>query len=88
MIRFLDRLAALLLIWVIKVYQTTLSFDHGPLRHLFPYGYCRFHPTCSNYALLALERFGLVSGSWLAIKRLVRCHPWNQGGNDPVPTHL
>ena len=46
---------------------------------------CRFDPTCSSYALQALERHGAVKGSWLAMKRIVRCHPWGGSGIDPVP---
>ncbi|UCF35952.1 MAG: membrane protein insertion efficiency factor YidD [Acidobacteriota bacterium] len=47
---------------------------------------CRFHPTCSEYAVQALERFGIVKGSGLALRRILRCHPWNEGGFDPVPS--
>ena len=46
---------------------------------------CRFHPTCSAYALEALERHGATTGSYLAAKRILRCHPWCDGGADPVP---
>ncbi len=46
---------------------------------------CRFHPTCSVYAAQAVERHGALRGSWLAMKRLARCHPFNPGGLDPVP---
>ncbi|MGG7054610.1 membrane protein insertion efficiency factor YidD [Nitrosomonas sp. ANs5] len=46
---------------------------------------CRFYPTCSNYAQEALGKYGLVKGLWMSAKRVLRCHPWNQGGYDPVP---
>jgi len=46
---------------------------------------CRFEPTCSEYAAQAIERYGAVKGGVLAVKRIVRCHPWNRGGFDPVP---
>lgn len=62
---------------LIKVYQWTLSPLLGP--------HCRFHPTCSQYAAEAIERFGFMRGSWLALCRLLRCHPFHPGGFDPVP---
>jgi len=46
---------------------------------------CRFTPTCSQYAIDALERHGAARGSWLALRRVLRCHPWGGGGFDPVP---
>lgn len=48
---------------------------------------CRFYPSCSSYAETAIERFGVIRGSWLALRRLSKCHPWHVGGLDPVPDH-
>lgn len=72
-IRPLTRLALLL----IYVYRWLLS-------PLLPAS-CRYHPSCSAYALEAVRRYGGVAGGWLACKRLLRCHPWGGGGIDPVP---
>jgi len=46
---------------------------------------CRFTPTCSAYALTSIERYGVIKGGWMAVRRIGRCHPWNPGGYDPVP---
>jgi len=78
----IPRRVVLALIWV---YQHTLSFDHGPLKVFFPYGYCRFSPSCSMYGAQAIERFGVIKGGALAAWRIARCNPWNPGGHDDVP---
>lgn len=73
-----------LLLNLIKIYQKTLSLDHGYLSKLFPFGYCKFQPTCSEYAYQAINKYGIIKGSWLSMKRILRCNPLNRGGNDPV----
>jgi uncharacterized protein len=62
---------------IIRIYQLTLSPLFGP--------HCRFYPSCSCYARSAIERHGVFQGSWLSLKRLLRCHPFADGGYDPVP---
>jgi hypothetical protein len=70
---------------MIRFYQRTLSPDHGPLRKLWPYGACKFHPTCSEYALEAIDQHGVIIGMMLGTSRLFRCTPFAKGGYDPVP---
>ncbi|KKQ95018.1 MAG: hypothetical protein UT66_C0026G0011 [candidate division CPR2 bacterium GW2011_GWC1_39_9] len=71
-------------ITLINIYQKTLSPDHGPLRGLFPNGACRYQPTCSQYTKEAIEKYGLTKGSFKGALRILRCHPWAKGGEDPV----
>ncbi len=71
-------------IFLIKTYQKTLSLDHGPFKHLFPHGYCRFYPTCSEYAIQAIKKYGIILGGLKAAWRIIRCNPFNKGGNDPI----
>jgi uncharacterized protein len=69
---------------LIKVYQKTLSFDHGVFKSNFPNGYCRFTPTCSEYGYQAVEKFGVIRGGLKILWRIARCNPWSKGGHDPV----
>lgn len=66
-----------LLVGLIRAYQYVLAPWWG--------GQCRFTPTCSHYAIEALERHGALAGTWFATRRILRCHPWSAGGYDPVP---
>jgi uncharacterized protein len=63
--------------WTIRGYQLVISPMIGPR--------CRFYPSCSCYAHTAIERYGVVRGFWLGLRRLLRCHPFAPGGYDPVP---
>ncbi len=69
-----------LVLALIRFYQKFISPLFGPK--------CRFYPTCSAYAFTAIERFGLIRGGWLAIKRIVKCNPFHPGGVDYVPETL
>lgn len=69
-----------ILVAVVRAYQRWISPVRPPV--------CRFSPTCSAYAVTAIERFGPLRGGWLAARRLLRCGPWHPGGHDPVPSHV
>ena len=66
-----------LLVIPIKLYQVLISPILGPN--------CRYHPTCSQYSIEAINKYGPFKGTWLAIKRISSCHPWGGSGHDPVP---
>jgi len=66
-----------ILLVLIKAYQYLISPMLGPS--------CRFTPTCSEYAVQALNKYGALKGFWLSVKRVGRCHPWHDGGYDPLP---
>lgn len=82
-----------LILTAIRFYQRYLSFDTGILKFLFltlrlrsgQAQACRFQPRCSEYSYQAIERYGIITGSVLGVKRILRCHPWSNGGYDPVP---
>jgi putative membrane protein insertion efficiency factor len=65
-----------ILVSLIRFYQLCISPLLG--------NNCRYYPTCSQYAIEAIEKKGIIKGSWMAIKRICRCHPWHDGGYDPV----
>jgi putative membrane protein insertion efficiency factor len=67
-----------------RLYKSVLS----PILHAFSPSQCLYLPTCSEYAYVALVRFGVFKGSWLALRRVARCHPFAKGGLDPVPSSV
>lgn len=73
-----------MLLLLIRLYQKILSPDHGFLRPFFAPGACIYRPTCSEYAYQAIKQYGTIRGIILGAKRLIRCHPWHEGGYDPV----
>jgi hypothetical protein len=68
----------------IKFYQKTFSLDHGPMKNLFPHGFCRFNPTCSEYGIEAIRKYGVIRGGLKTMWRIMRCNPLSKGGYDPV----
>jgi putative membrane protein insertion efficiency factor len=73
----LKSLLARPLIWLVRGYQLAISPMLPPS--------CRFYPSCSHYAIEALQRHGPLKGLWLSLRRVGRCNPWHPGGHDPVP---
>ncbi|OGD06009.1 membrane protein insertion efficiency factor YidD [Candidatus Amesbacteria bacterium RIFOXYB1_FULL_47_13] len=74
-----------LLLYLIRFYQKYLSFDTGFMHLLFPGSACRYTPRCSEYTYQAIVKYGILHGSVLGLKRILRCHPGRSGGFDPVP---
>ena len=82
-LRYVRMLPSAFGVLLVRVYQLILSPAKNVL--LGPAGYCRFEPSCSQYAAEALKTHGALSGGWLTAKRICRCHPWGAHGADPVP---
>ncbi len=75
-----------LVLRLIKLYQKSYFIRSSILKQLYlTDAACRFKPTCSAYTYQAIEKYGVIKGSFLGLKRTVRCHPWNKGGYDPIP---
>lgn len=72
---------------MIRAYQKTLSYDHGIMGRIYPNTrFCKFTPTCSEYGYKAIEKYGVLKGSFMALNRILRCNPWAKPGKyDPVP---
>ncbi len=74
-----------LVLKTIRFYQQTVSPDHGLLgKILFPFGCCKFKPTCSEYTYQAIEKYGVIKGGLKGLGRILRCNPFSRGGDDPL----
>ncbi|HNV97397.1 MAG TPA: membrane protein insertion efficiency factor YidD [bacterium] len=69
---------------LIRIYQKTLSPDTGWNSFKHPYGFCKHYPTCSNYSYEAIEKYGIIKGGFLSVKRVLKCNPFSRGGFDPL----
>lgn len=78
-------LAQKIIVTFINLYQSTFSPDHGWLRARYPYGFCRFYPSCSEYAKQSIIKYGASRGTWLGLRRIIRCNPWTSPVVDPTP---
>ncbi len=84
MFHFIDNFLKKGVIFLIKLYQKTLSPDHGVFKHRYVHGFCRFYPTCSDYSIQAISKYGIIKGGLKSAWRILRCNPFNKGGNDPL----
>ncbi len=74
-----------LVIGIIWIYQRTISPDHSSfLKGKYPYGYCKFYPSCSQYTKEAVEKYGAIKGSFLGVVRIIKCNPWTSPKIDKV----
>jgi len=82
LIKKIIKLPANLAIFLIKIYQKTLSPDHGWFKERHPHGFCRYYPSCSEYAKCVIKKQGIWLGGIKAVWRILRCNPWSKGGVD------
>ena len=79
---------SMIVIFLLRVYQKLFSFDHGLPGKLFPgFRVCIFYPSCSEYSIQAIQKYGAIKGGWMGIRRVLRCGPWSYNAEklDPVP---
>ena len=85
MFKFIWQLPRMVVVFLIKLYQKTLSLDHGILGRLTGSNrFCKYYPSCSEYSKQSVEKHGLVYGGIKAAWRILRCNPWSDGGEDEV----
>ncbi|OGL95617.1 membrane protein insertion efficiency factor YidD [Candidatus Uhrbacteria bacterium RIFOXYB12_FULL_58_10] len=77
-------LSKIIVLWTIRIYQSTISFDHGWPKRFYPNGYCRFYPSCSQYGYESVDKHGVLIGGIRTVWRILRCNPFSKGGHDPV----
>ncbi len=73
-----------ILLFLIRLYQKTLSPDTGWFSFKHPHGYCKYYPTCSEYAHQAIQKYGVLKGILKSMGRILRCNPFSKGGYDPI----
>lgn len=89
MLKAKKKLSRQLILGAIRFYQRHLSLDTGFTKFLFLTDKaCRFQPTCSEYTYQAINKYGILWGSWLGLKRILKCHPWSRGGYNPIPSRI
>lgn len=81
-LNFVLSLPRIPVLFLIKLYQRTISPDHGLFKARFTHGYCRFYPTCSEYSYQTIKKHGLIRGLCKTSWRILRCNPWSKGGID------